>query len=583
MTVNKGISRLLNRLVLRAGAARGLMMMRRLEKQTADARRINEETLMRILRCNETTELGRQWNMETIRDVRTFQEKIPLTDFDFYYDWIQRMVDDGENGLITNFPIIFFAVTSGTTGISKRIPISKSTRKRFNDLAAYRALAVMHRYYKQKTGKTYPAAKGFITLEVRKRKKWNNIGGITTLPVRTLMAFSEIGLSTPREVMEVSEPMDTRYLKTLFALAEHDLLFIAGTFMSAYVEIFRIIENKWEMFVADIRSGTINPSVQASDEMRAKLEQRLHPDPQRADELQREFEKGFDTPIIPRIWKSFSFISGIGSAGFSIYTDEMRKYAGDIPFDFAVFGASEGLFAVCFEADRDQFLMLPDSAFYEFLPVDPDDDRVYLIYELTPGREYELVLTNESGFCRYCIRDVIKVVEYRGQCPVVEFSYRRNQLLNVVGEKTSEAEAQAAIKAFAEETGCRVDDFCFYIDNSGAVPRYAVVIEDHQGTDSGDPDAYAESLDRQLAVQNHAYGYERRTGGLGPLKLRLTDVPINALYREAHTAAGNSDNQLKPLHLADTDSKREKLEALIARGSANASGTEQAHVKVTGK
>ena len=118
MTVNEIIGRGIYRLVLRAGIARGLMMMRRLEKQTADARRINEETLMRILRCNETTELGKKWEMDTIRDVRTFQEKIPFTDFDFYYDWIQRMVDDGETGLISNFPIIFFAVTSGATGIS---------------------------------------------------------------------------------------------------------------------------------------------------------------------------------------------------------------------------------------------------------------------------------------------------------------------------------------------------------------------------------------------------------------------------------------------------------------------------------
>lgn len=117
---------------------------------------------------------------EMIRDVKAFQEQIPLTEFHFYYDWIQRMVDDGETGLITNFPVKFFAATSGTTGYSKRVPVSENTRKRFNDYASYRALAVMHRYYKQKTGKSFPAEKGFITLEVRKRKKWNNIGGFST-------------------------------------------------------------------------------------------------------------------------------------------------------------------------------------------------------------------------------------------------------------------------------------------------------------------------------------------------------------------------------------------------------------------
>ena len=243
----------------------------------------------------------------------------------------------------------------------------------------------------------------------------------------------------------------------------------------------------------------------------------------------------------------------------------MRKYAGDLPFDYAVFGASEGLFAVCFEADRDQFLMLPDGAFYEFLPVDPDDDRVYLIDELTPGKEYELVVTNESGFCRYCIKDVIRVVEYRGQCPVVEFCYRRNQLLNAVGEKTSESEAQKAIRAFTEETGCPVDDYCFYLDNSGNAPCYSVIIEQHAGTGGFDPEACAACLDRYLAKENHAYGYERKTGGLGALKLQFTDVPFNVRYKEKRKAQGASENQLKPLHIVDTGSKAQEIQDILAQ------------------
>ncbi|MBP0966238.1 MAG: GH3 auxin-responsive promoter family protein [Oscillospiraceae bacterium] len=565
MHVNKAIGRVIYRCALRAKTLRGRIMLRRLEKQTADARRINEQTLLNILKRNADTELGREWKLDTVRDVQSFRERIPLTEYMFYYDRIKRMLEGNETGVLTNYPITFFAVTSGTTGDSKRIPVSEMTKKRFADMAAFRLLAVMDRHYKKTTGKPFPCEKGFLTLETRKLKKWNNVGAVSTLAIKDVLCFTTVAFSSPPELMQVSEKMDTRYLKTLFALAEHDLLYIAGAYMSTYVEIMRLIRDHWEQLVEDIRTGTISRNVQVSDEMRERLEQRLHPDPARADFLKQEFEKGFDTPIIPRIWKSCSFISGIGSADFSIYVGEMRKYAGDIPFDFGIYGASEGLFAVCFEPNRDQFLLLPDSVFYEFLPVGSEDGKTCLIDELEVGREYEMIVTNDAGLYRYCIKDVVKVTEYRGKCPVVAFSYRRNQLLNAVGEKTSEAAAQAAVRAFAEETGCHVDDFCFYIDMNDGEPCYAAVIEDHHGIGGTDTSGYAEILDRHLSEQNHAYGFERKGGGLGPLRLRLTNVPINTLYHEACAEKGGPDNQLKPLHLANTESKREALETLMGR------------------
>ena len=566
MTISKTIGKAIYRTALRAKTLRGRIMLGRLEKQTADARRINEQTLMKILKRNADTELGREWQLDTITDVQSFRERIPLTEYTFYYERIKRMLEGGETGVITNYPITFFAVTSGTTGDSKRIPVSAATKKRFADMAAFRLLAVMDRHYRKTTGKPFPCEKGFLTLEARKRKKWNNIGAVSTLAIKDVLCYTKVAFSSPPEIMQVSEKMDTRYLKTLFALAEHDLLYIAGAYMSTYVEIMRLIREKWEMFVEDIRTGTINKSVQVSDAMRETLERQLPPDPERADFLKQEFEKGFDTPIIPRIWKSCSFISGIGSADFSIYVGEMRKYAGDIPFDFGIYGASEGLFAVCFEPNRDHFLIIPDSVFFEFLPVDSEDGKTCLIDELEPGREYEVIVTNDAGLYRYCIRDVVRVTEYRGKCPVVEFSYRRDQLLNAVGEKTSEAAARAAVKAFSEESGCPVDDFCFYIDMTGGEPSYAVIIEDHRNLCTGDTDAYAEILDRHLSEQNHAYGFERKGGSLGPLKLRLTNVPINTLYHDARMERGSSDNQLKPLHLADTAGKVREIEEMIGRG-----------------
>lgn len=65
--------------------------------------------------------------------------------------------------------------------------------------------------------------------------------------------------------------------------------------------------------------------------------------------------------------------------------------------------------------------------------------------EIEPGCLYELVVTTLSGLYRYRIGDVVKVVRFYNNCPVVEFQYRQGQLLNMRSEKTTETMMYEAI------------------------------------------------------------------------------------------------------------------------------------------
>ena len=54
---------------------------------------------------------------------------------------------------------------------------------------------------------------------------------------------------------------------------------------------------------------------------------------------------------------------------------------------------------------------VPDSMFYEFLPTDADDDfsKIVTIDQIETGKEYEVIVTNLSGFYRYRMRDAVKI------------------------------------------------------------------------------------------------------------------------------------------------------------------------------
>lgn len=66
-------------------------------------------------------------------------------------------------------------------------------------------------------------------------------------------------------------------------------------------------------------------------------------DAERADELQKEFQKGFDG-IFKRVWPNLAFIKAVSSGSFEIYAKKLsRGYGQGILFNSGFYGATEGL------------------------------------------------------------------------------------------------------------------------------------------------------------------------------------------------------------------------------------------------
>ena len=144
----------------------------------------------------------------------------------------------------------------------------------------------------------------------------------------------------------------------------------------------------------------------------------------------------------------------------------MRQYTGkNIPYSFLNYAASESLMAVARRTGEDGFVLLPDGGFYEFIPVDSEDEETTLtIDQLEAGKDYEIVVTNLSGFYRYKIKDVIRVKGFYNEAPLVSFLYRKNQMISIAGEKTNEEALRWTISKFQDETGVLVRDYSIYAD-----------------------------------------------------------------------------------------------------------------------
>lgn len=152
---------------------------------------------------------------------------------------------------------------------------------------------------------------------------------------------------------------DTRYLHARFAIEERDIRDISSVFITGVLDLMRYVEDNWELLVRDIERGTIDASTQMPADVRAGLEARIKPNPERAAELRAIFERGFDEPITPAMWPNLLVVRSVAGGGFAPYTQRLRRFIGnDVHILYTGYSASEGAFSVPFQLDDPSSVLL---------------------------------------------------------------------------------------------------------------------------------------------------------------------------------------------------------------------------------
>ncbi len=532
----------------------------RLKKQSLNAEKINFDLLFKMLNDNKDTELGRKYHFADIKTIEDYKKMVPPMGYEDYAPLIERVIDHGETNLYTVYNVKTYALSSGSVGVPKRIPVTDISLEKYTLYGAYRPFATVANAYKGRSQKIKHGrglnAFDVVSTPTKDGKTLSGcVSGSAADTAKPVMPFI---LSTPVDVVYPPEKMDTKYLDVLFALRDEKLSYMLGVFMTGIVDEMAYIKDNWESLCDDIEKGIINPETKISSEMKAKLEKQMKPLPKRAAFLREEFKKGFDDPWLRRIWPDLSWAGAIGTGGFKAYTEKFKQLAGDdIPIDFMIYGASEGMFAAALEANAEEYMLIPDGGFYEFVPEDIDDYSVtYTLDQLEVGKKYELLVTNLSGFYRYKLKDVIEVMGYYNEAPLIRFAYRKNQLINLAGEKITENDLAWAVSEFAKDTKIKVVDYCVYGDTDFPPGRYQVIIEPEDKPDLSKSEEYSKLIDEKLGIANEGgYKYERDEGCLAPALLLFSQPQTNALYRDLMVYRGGSVNQIKPARVIDNPIK----------------------------
>ena len=535
------ISKVLYRTMISAGG----LVEKKFNKYTLNSRYINEEVLFKILNKNSTSKYGEKYNFNSIKSVDEYKLNVPITDYLDYELYINEMLKGEKNILITD-DVEFFGHTSGTTGKQKLVPVTKKSREVGSK---YMALLIEKFAYNNL------------------KNKWNYGRGLM-LADTVMTTYSDGGVpicsatsggmdaikiilpkiyTSPYEVMKIKDKNAALYLHLLFALKDKNLTYISGVFISNVLDALRVLEDNSQLLVRDIRRGTINRNLNIGGETRKKLSKYLRPNAGRADEIELEFSKGFEG-ICRRIWPKLIYIASVTGANFSIYDDMVNYYTGSIPIYSPAYAATEAMIGINPYADKIRYVIIPDTVFYEFIPIEEgnkENPKTYYIDELKIGEKYEIIITNYAGFYRYRLGDVIKVVDYYNNSPEIEFLYRKNQALNMVSEKTTEEHLRASLSETVKEFNLSLVDYTTFEDNKITPGRYVFYLEFNEEIPKSKIKFIENTLDKELQKANLAYGRFRKNNRLACLSINVVKRNTFDIIKRYLISKGVSKSQIK--------------------------------------
>ena len=550
------------------GAAMRLMVfkgegsLRRLERAAKNPMKINAALLKKILKNNRSTEFGKLHGFGGIRNIEDFRNNVPVSGYEDYTPYIERM-KNGETGLLTNSKVLGYSRTSGSSGVPKYIPATAASLKAYVRYTWTRALALGARELKRQ-GKKYRPGRGVYLSPATNETLPNGMpcSNIAEIGALEYGRFYPFILMQPSKRMYDMHDGDYIYCMYRFALADPAATFMFSVFFSVNVSQLSYLRKNWRTIVDDIEKGGISDKVDLTPEARKHYEKYAKADPARAAYLRKQFEQGFDETLLRRIWPNLAVICGIGNASFKSAAEHIRRVAGDVPFDFSIYGASEGLVAACYELENTNMQLLVDSCFYEFVPYGEEPERYLTLEQVEVGKKYEILITTQAGLYRYRLKDVIEVKGFRGKCPLVSFVFRKGQMFNIAGEKFSEEDARTTIEMFEKAHGIEIDHWIFYQDESVQPNRYALIVESDADVDW---DAAVDEIEELIGHCNKRYPSQRAKFYIDRLLIQHQIPGTHDEWAKRCIAQGASAAQVKPVHSLDNETKKEFFMSRIVK------------------
>ncbi len=445
-----------------------------------------QNLLISLVKTAEKTLFGRLHQFEEINNIKDFQAKVPVADYEQLKPFIEKVKKGQKDILWTETPA-YFAKTSGTTSGSKYIPISKEGME--NQTAAAQS-AIFH-YIAQKNTANFVNGKmifiqGSPKLEENYGIKTGRLSGIVAHHIPSYLQKNRLPSEATNLIEDWEEKVDAIVLET----EKENMTLISGIppWLIMYFE--KLIARNGKKIIE------LFPNLQL---------------------------------IIT------------GGVNYEPYREKMENLLGAKVDVIQTFPASEGFFAFQDQFEEEGLLLLTNHGiFYEFIPLEhygkPDQNEHRLtLNEIELNKDYALILTTNSGLWAYSIGDVVRFINKNPYKILV--SGRTKHFTSAFGEHVIAFEVEEAMKSTVEQFPAQISEFHLApeVNPKNGLPYHEWFIEFEKEPENFED--FQKNLDLELRNRNTYYDDLIKGNVLQPLI-------ISKLKKDAFQEYAKSEGKL---------------------------------------
>lgn len=421
---------------------------------------VQNEWLLSLLKDAEGTEFGKKHGFNQVKNYEQFKREVPLQDYESLKPYIER-TRRGEQNLLWNSEIKWFAKSSGTTDKSKFIPVSNESL----DGCHYnggRDMVTLHCINNSETqlftGKNLALGGSFKTDDFNGHNSFH--GDVSAIIIQNLPMWAEF-FRAPDVNIALMDEWESKLNKIATSMANENVTSLAGVPSWMLVLMKKVMELK---------------NVRTIREVWPNLEVYFH-----------------------------------GGVSFAPYKEQFRQLFDNEKTNYIqLYSASEGFFGIQDQLKSDEMLLMLDyGIFYEFIPVDDlglENPRTYNLSEVTTETDYAVVISTNAGLWRYQLGDTIQFTNTNPYRFII--SGRTKHYINAFGEELMIHNADKALFTACEKTHALLNEYTvapIYMNETSGAHEWLIEFE----KDPNNFDYFAHVLDTALKQLNSDYEAKR--------------------------------------------------------------------------
>ena len=508
-----------------------------------------EKLLLRLLEENADTAFGRRHGFASIDTFSAFQKRVPLAEYEDLEPFIEASRRGTPEQLTAEHPV-FYAMTSGTTGASKYIPVTERSR---------RDKAKLMRTWLSGLFRDHPGVLEGKVLQVTSPEIEESSPDGTPCGAEAGHAYRNMPgvmrgvYPVPYAVCEISDYADRYYTLLRIALME-SITAIGTPNPSTVLLLARQLEQETERLIRDIRDGKLDAGVSMPPELREEIEDSLEPDPERAAFLEKAAARNDGALTARHAWPEMEVLACWKGGTVGPYLEQLEPYLPEgLPVRDLGWLSSECRGSIPLSDTGDSGPLAIGTNIYEFLPADaenPEPTDLLTVDQIEVGGRYSVYVTTSGGLYRYAMHDILEVTGFHRLTPSVRFVQKEKGIVNFTGEKLTETQV---LSAATEALGRGGGNFIAAVGQPGgdSNPSYLFLAEFGSPPAERDARGLAGELDALLSRNNAEYASKRKSGRLDPAILRVLERGEFEAFERRAIQNGARDGQFKILRLTD--------------------------------